>query len=307
MRLIIVKYKSIMRYFPVEENSNYHCIVCNAEFLERQERNEHLETHFVHRSCKSCSRPVIIIGDLEFELHHPTYCKQIEPAPQAMVHEDVFEGDYSVDDDSNQIVIYKCKDAEEETEVKEEDDDEDELNVEFPPKTKRKQTKANSDDDETNKVLSILKPRKDRPTQKAKQKTTKRNTTKCRESPIEPAKFDLDDINAESEDDVIKEMDVAMKKRRKQYAKLPKTLPCTMCDSLFGSQRTLKIHMHQLHGVKERYICHICQREFKISGNLKQHIETHSDYKRFICNYCGKGFHLPYNLKEHINTHTGAR
>lgn len=113
--------------------------------------------------------------------------------------------------------------------------------------------------------------------------------------------------NTESEDDVIKEMDVAIKKRRKKYTKLPKTVSCTMCDNMFGTERTLKIHMHQVHGVKERYICPICSREFKIGGNLKQHIETHSDYKRFICNYCGKGFHLPYNLKEHMNVHTGAR
>ncbi|XP_055316340.1 zinc finger protein 75A-like [Sitodiplosis mosellana] len=290
----------------VDENANFHCIVCKAEFLSRTERNEHLETHFVHRSCKNCSRPVIIIGDLEFELHHPTYCKQREPATP--VHEDIFEADYSLDEDTDQIVIYKCEDEEAEgeeaeREEAEEEEEQEESDIEFHHKTMQNQIKVNYDDDEANRVLSILKPRKGRLARKAKQKTTKRNTGQSNET----IETNSDRVKAESEDDVIKEMNVAMKKRRKQYAKLPKTLPCTMCDAMFGSERTLKIHMNQVHGIKERYICPICQREFKISGNLKQHIETHSDYKRFICNYCGKGFHLPYNLKEHMNTHTGAR
>lgn len=285
--------------FLVEENANFHCIVCKAEFLSRTERNEHLETHFVHRNCKHCSRPVIIIGDLEFELHHPTYCKPIETMP-----EDIFGGGYSMDEDSQQNHNYK--DEEEEIEAEEEageEEEEEESYVELSLKSKRNQTKVDYNE-QANEVLSILKPRKERPTRKAKRKTIKRNTKSGRNSV--QIESNSDNVKAGSEDDVIKEMD-AMKKRRKQYAKLPKTVPCTMCDAMFGTERTLKIHMNQVHGIKERYICPICSREFKISGNLKQHIETHSDYKRFICNYCGKGFHLPYNLKEHMHTHTGAK
>lgn len=286
----------------MEENANFHCIVCKAEFLSRTERNEHLETHFVHRSCKHCSRPVIIIGDLEFELHHPTYCKTIETMPG-----DNFEGDYSIYENSQQNDIYKYEVEEEQIEAEEEADveeeGEEESDVESLRKTKRNQTKVDYNE-EANEVLSILKPRKERPTRKAKQKSIKRSTKSERNTV--KIESNSNNVKADSEDDVIKEMD-AMKKRRKQYAKLPKTVPCTMCDAMFGTERTLKIHMNQVHGIKERYICPICSREFKISGNLKQHIETHSDYKRFICNYCGKGFHLPYNLKEHMHTHTGAR
>lgn len=111
---------------------------------------------------------------------------------------------------------------------------------------------------------------------------------------------------SEHDDVLVGQMDVGLRKRRR-YPRLPKTVPCTRCDAKFGTVRTLKIHMGQVHGIKDKLICPICSREFKVAGNLKQHIDTHSDYKRFICNYCGKGFHLPYNLKEHMNTHTGAR
>lgn len=288
-----------MNFVVVEENSNFHCIVCNAEFLSRTERNEHLETHFVHRNCMHCTRPVIVIGDLEFELHQPTYCKQIEPIIST---DDIKEDEEIIYDEipPNQTDI----------------DDEKCSEIDLDCKPKRIRSKINYNEQTTEiENLSIVK--RERPPRKGKRKNTKRSAKPEHidvengyESNLNENSIDSyleQKADTESEDDVIKEMDVAIKKRRKQYAKLPKTVPCTMCDDMFGTERTLKIHMHQVHGVKEKYICPICSREFKIGGNLKQHIETHSDYKRFICNYCGKGFHLPYNLKEHMNVHTGAR
>lgn len=296
----------------MEENTNFHCIVCKAEFLSRSDRNEHLETHFVHRSCKHCSRPVIIIGDLEFELHHPTYCK-----PQIDIkHEEKLE---QSDESMNEEILPTNPSPE----IKDECLDTKGLGY-FEIKATHRSNRAKCDvnyteenddeDDDDDESEPIMK--KEKPVRKSKRKSTRSSTEAARS--YVGNNYDSNDEFAEStylsrkadlnsDDDVIKEMDVAMKKRRKQYAKLPKTVPCTLCDGMFGTERTLKIHMHQVHGIKERYICPICSREFKIGGNLKQHIETHSDYKRFICNYCGKGFHLPYNLKEHMNTHTGAR
>lgn len=247
----------------VEENANFHCIICKAEFLTRSERNEHLETHFIHRSCKHCSRPVIVIGDLEFELHQPTYCEQTEPEQDNLF------------DAQNYDYKYEVEEAEEEEAAEEEQ--EDEVFV-LSRRTKRNQTKVDYEE-KANEIMSILEPKKERPVRKAKRKPIRKYIK------VEKNETNSNDAKVDSEDDVFKEMDVAIKKRRKQYAKLPKTVPCTVCDAMFGTERTLKIHMNQIHGIKERYICPICSREFKISGNLKQHIETHSDYKRFICNY----------------------
>lgn len=290
----------------MEEKTNFHCIVCKSEFLSRTERNEHLETHFIHRNCKHCCRPVIVIGDLEFELHQPTYCKQIKP-----IHEDVFAGSYFLDEGTQENDDFEREAAD----IKAPNGSD----IEAPGKITRNKTKINYIEETSELTISGSKVKKERPVRKAKRKFGRipTNAGKNDERIYEKNDFnsdeDYDDIKigkkAESEDDIIKEMDVAMKKRRKQYAKLPKTVPCKVptCDAMFGTERTLKIHMHQVHGIKERYICPICSKECKISGNLKQHMETHSNYKRFICNYCGKGFHLPYNLKEHINMHTGAR
>lgn len=271
-----------IHFISVEQNTNYHCIVCKAEFLTRESRNEHLETHFIHRNCEHCHKAVIIIGDLEFELHRPSHCYKQESCDGSFSSLAALNVEIIHDDDAK--ISY----------VEEEDS----------PKSKPLlEIELSEESDVPIKTYKRQSPRK-----RAKKANKFRHDAESEDD----AAHSMDNeitvrTETDSDFDAFKQVDVEKKKRRRRYAKLPKTIPCKMCDALFGSERTLKIHMNQVHGIKERYICPICSREFKISGNLKQHIETHSDHKRFICNYCGKGFHLPYNLKEHMNTHTGAR
>lgn len=296
-------FNNFLLCFIVQADSNHFCIICKASFPSRRDRNDHLETHFVHRNCDYCSKPVLVIGDLEFELHRPTHCKKIEPEIV-----DDFDGNTVVDTEiepptieSIQIEPVIIKDV---------------LYLKTGPKlvqapTKRSKTVVNYCELDT-------KVKRKRPVRKQKRSSRNQSTAPLRTEHItidagavddDHVLYDLPQSKSDgsgSEDKVVKEMDVALKKRRR-YPRLPKIVPCTECDSMFGSERTLKIHLSQVHGIKEKLICPICSREFKVSGNLKQHIETHSDHKRFICNYCGKGFHLPYNLKEHMNIHTGAR
>lgn len=84
--------------------------------------------------------------------------------------------------------------------------------------------------------------------------------------------------------DALKLKEPEKKTKRRIYAKLPKTIPCANCDMLFGSERTVKIHMHRVHGIKQQFICPVltCRREFKVSGNLKQHMAIHSDHKVLV-------------------------
>lgn len=257
---------------------------------------------------------MIIIGDLEFELHRPTYCKPTESKQEDIIIDDncietidaeVHENEDNKDDcEVEEIEPLNC-------EVEEIDMDPAPTIEELPRNIKRSKVNINynenhDDDDEleNNLVVKIK-----RPVRRSRRKNGKRNRKikKIIKKNTPNSHLDDEEDDTESDDAIMKQIGVSIKKPRKNYSKLPKTVACTMCDSMFGTERTLKIHMNLVHGIKERYICPICSREFKIGGNLKQHIETHSDYKRFICNYCGKGFHLPYNLKEHMNTHTGAR
>lgn len=290
--------------FTVEGNTNFNCIVCKAEFFTRTERNEHLETHFVHKNCEHCNKAVIIIGDLEFELHRPTYCKETEENDP---RETVFDA-------TEEHLLY-----DENNDYERIDSDYLENDIVEIEKPKRSRPAVNynenivddnmQDEPMPGKILNSASKSQRKSKRSAKTRSTR---AKCSEIDIKEeqnefeVEFDADDAvmdqqsESNDEDDVVKQLDVALKKRRKQYAKLPKTIPCTMCDTMFGTERTLKIHMSQVHGIKEKYICPICSREFKLGGNLKQHIETHSDYKRFICNYCGKGFHLPYVSNSNI-------
>lgn len=275
----------------MEQNTNFHCIVCNAEFLSRAERNDHLETHFVHRNCENCSRQVIVIGDLEFELHQPTHCKPNE----------------SIDDEKSELIdIYETNDnhSSDDESLQQLLDTKSFVKQQNPQHHSPRLTEPESD--KCDEVVAASETEVKLPKPNVEQKAARPNTrTTAKRKSISNVKNGKQSnksveqpnakraANTESDDDVIKEMDVAMRKRRRKYKKLPKTVPCTKCDAMFGTERTLKIHMNQVHGIKERYICPICSREFKISGNLKQHIETHSDYKRYVCDWCGKGFYLP--------------
>lgn len=309
-----------LMYFPfhfilVQANSSHFCIICKAGFSSRNDRNDHLETHFVHKDCNHCSRPVLLIGDLEFELHRPTHCiktiEEIVEFDENAVIETEIETEIanistkieSIQIESIQIEPVMQKDVLYKYQLK---------TGPKPDQMPRKRTKTAVDYCELNGKRKAKPPTRANTKRlsaaplKAEHINIDSNAvddgTACNNSPNPKLDFEVSD----SEDIVIKEMDGELKKRRR-YRRLPKIVPCTECDAMFGSERTLKIHLKQVHGIKEPLVCKICSREFKISGNLKQHIATHSDQKRYICNYCGKGFHLPYNLNEHMNIHTGAR
>lgn len=282
--------------FSVQDNDNHFCIICKAEFHNRNDRNEHLETHFIHKNCQHCLKPVIIIGDLEFELHRPVHCMLTES---------------NLNQHCIQMELNATNDDEKIPDLMEEMIDRPEPPLPLAIKT-TKRSKPIVNYAELDSVGSYPNMKQEKPSPRKRRRATRQRTTLPLKTEHIDINTDVDEIievrrgGSDSEDTVVKEMDGARKKRRK-YVRLPKTVPCTKCDAMFGSERTLKIHLSQIHGIKEKLICPICGREFKVSGNLKQHIETHSEHKRFICNYCGKGFHLPYNLKEHMNTHTGAR
>lgn len=203
--------------------------------------------------CTDCDRPVIVIGDIEFELHRPLHCnvKNSNRNPIAVIDKlAIREGNNNRngDETDNEIVS-----KEEQIDSREENDDHFSDNA----------IKMAHLPDDLAASIAGNKPQSAK-SKKGQRKPTVKVKTKAKTKP----KTD----NAPASENV------------KKVARPPKVIQCTQsgCTEEFRQQRSLRIHLKNQHGIIERVHCPICNFGFTDKSNLKHHMILHTDSKRFV-------------------------
>lgn len=251
----------------------YDCVICGQRYSTRSERNEHVETHFIHKNCTDCNRLVILIGDVEFELHRPTHCISVAK-----------NDDIESKDTQSFIALDKVTETVDQI-LKENIEAEEILEIE--PISITPNDLSNKQQNDTIESIKLITTKK-----RPRRKPTKTNNDESKPKTL-----------------TTKPTSKSNSKSSAQKSRPIKLLTCTQdgCEETFRQQLMLRKHLKIVHGVAERHVCQICNFSFADKSNLKHHMVTHTDNKRFICSFCGARFHKLTNMTEHMNAHLGVK
>nr|XP_022916835.1 zinc finger protein 98-like [Onthophagus taurus] len=85
---------------------------------------------------------------------------------------------------------------------------------------------------------------------------------------------------------------------------------CEYCSKRLKSKYSLDMHiliMHKPEQLERKFQCHVCEKKFRFSGELTNHLTWHSEERKFSCEVCGKGFVNQPSVKKHMVIHSGEK
>ena len=118
------------------------------------------------------------------------------------------------------------------------------------------------------------------------------------DAPSQSQHFVIKDFNEET-----KENDGEYQSDNHQYEESNKEQHlCQVCGHIFPNRKLLHKHTSGLSNNSANTRCHICDKQFCNSGNLKRHLVVHTDYM-YECSICQVKIKHLKNFRRHIKTH----
>lgn len=264
----------------------YDCVICGQRYETRSERNEHVETHFIHKNCSDCNRLVILIGDIEFELHRPNHCTSFaEPNDTQLCV--AFKQETT-------ISTYDIADI---NELR--DDVAAEAYAEIEPfsitsncgsnvsnEQQSDAVKSNTAQKRTRRKAIATKP-------KPKSEATKPKPPGQNKRPVKSFACSQNDCEETFRQQLL------LRKHLKIAHGIVEKHTCHICSFPFSDKSNLKRHM-VTHTDSHRFICSFCGAGFHKMMNLTEHMNGHLGVKPYRCEICAKEFGRSNHKRQHM-------